>query len=193
MSCGERKFKRNRLPVIKVSNLFVANVEHSTYEFKLRVDCSGQIFSHSLKGPSNDSGSIKMLDAAGMRRINNVRPFVGLIFNRNCGSEDAASVTKVFVSYTNLLLVFCNRHGVGLYYERIELIQNAIKISKNFTRESFQNFHSIRILKWHLLDHSVEDVRQSRELAYAAVDRLGSGYKQYKKCFEGSSKRIGGA
>lgn len=81
-----------------------------------------------------------------MRRIDNVSPFNGLIFDRYLGDEDAASDRNTFASNADLLFLHKNKHDGGIYFGRVECIQKATRIFKNARRELFQNIHSLGAL-----------------------------------------------
>lgn len=44
-------------------------------------------------------------------------------------------------------------------------------------------------LKWHLLNHSVEDMSWLGNLTYASDEQFASNHKQYKYCYGWSPKR----
>lgn len=73
----------------------------SRYIFKLRVDLSGQSFSHSMNFLFNENDITGMIEAANMKRFNDQSPFIGLIFDGYCGEDDAASVSKSFAAYAD--------------------------------------------------------------------------------------------
>lgn len=79
MSDGKEKFKQTHLSVEKTAKVFLENVKRSAYEFKLCVDLSAQISSHSSKGLFNDNRLAAMLKAEEVKRIESLSFFVGLL------------------------------------------------------------------------------------------------------------------
>lgn len=65
-----------------------------------------------MEGLFKDTGIISMFETANLKRIENVSPFISLVFDTHCRKEDTTLVSKAFATHTKLVVVLCNKQDV---------------------------------------------------------------------------------
>lgn len=104
-----------------------------------------------MKGLFNDNGMIGVLDAVDLKQIDNVSPFVGLVFEKSCAEKDTAPDSKAFTAYAALLLLLREKHDPWVNSKKLKIIQAVVWAFSIVARKAFQDFHSMVIVKWHYL------------------------------------------
>ena len=93
-------------------NNFLREVETSSPGYDLHVDFSKGFTGERLSDLFMDDGLIGMLEAADIKTVDMLSPFLGALIDTYCGEFDKAPVTTVFTQYVDLVDVVYRRNQV---------------------------------------------------------------------------------
>ena len=188
---NKAKFSSKRTPILRACNSLLRAIEEDSTTTSIHVDFSTKETSSALNGLFLESGIRGMLEGKDYRNLDYVFPFVAAFIDRVTGCEEGG-ITTVHTVYSNLpfiLFTEVEQHGVS-HIEGLK-IGALIKRLKKECKRVFDPYvqKGLYTLKFHLLDHLVEDL-----LKYGSLDYLSAGPYEYyntvvKKHYRGTSKR----
>ena len=180
-----------KVPLLSACNTLLRCMEADSGLPDLHIDFSSKDASSRLNGIFLTNGLRGMLEGKDYRNLDTVFPFVASFLDTVTGSK-SGDLTTVHTLYTELvrtLEVIDKRTGVT--QEILQVLATKIERFKHQTVKLFEPYvdNGLFTLKFHLLDHLVEDLSK-----FASLDFLSAGPYEYyntkiKKSYRKTSKR----
>ena len=173
-------------------NEFLTKVQRTSIVYNLHVDFSKGNIDGKISGLFNEHGLIGMLEAADMKSIDMVSPFLGAIIDRCCAEVVTAPVTGTFTLFIDMIDEIYERDRIpGWTDSCLDALSRTIRLFKAQGRKVFENFQpsSMGFPKWHSLDHVVEDISSTGSISYMEGDLYEMAHKTIKGDLRNTSRR----
>lgn len=188
---SKAKFSSKRTAILRACNSLLRAIEKDCTTTSMHIDFSTKETSSALNGFFLESGIRGMLEGKDYRNLDYVFPFVAAFIDRVTGCEEGG-ITTVHTVYSYLLFrLFTEVEQHGISHIEALKIRASIKRLKKECKRVFDPYvqKGLYTLKFHLLDHLVEDL-----LKYGSLDYLNAGPYEYyntvvKKHYRATSKR----
>lgn len=160
---GRKPFVKVRTRILRGCNALLATIEREGEVPGVRIDFGKVCGTSGLDGIFTKNGLKGMLEGRDYKGLDKVFPFVAAFIDRCTGHERTAPMTRVHTMYSEIVNEVT---GDGEYKIRSE--EELVKLEervKEFKRELVERFDDhcesgLYTLKFHLLDHMVEDIRK---------------------------------
>lgn len=172
----QQQFASKKVPILSGCNTYLRCMERDNGVPDLHVDFSSKDASDRLNGIFLQTGLRGMLEGKDYRKLDTVFPFVASFIDTISGSE-TAELTRVHMQYTEIILALESiDNTTGIDKTILADIQNKITAFKQNTINLFAPHISSGLftLKFHLLDHLVEDLTR-----FAGLDVLSASPYEY--------------
>ena len=185
---GKRNVSINskRAAILRACNSLLKVLEEDCDISNLHVDFSVKEASTTLNGLFLETGVKGMLEGKDYKQLDYVFPFVMAFVDRITGMIDNGQ-TKVHTMYSDLLYqLYHNIERNGLNPQTADSLEQHIALFKQTCKDIFEKHvnRGLFTLKFHLLDHLVEDLRK-----YGTLDFLDAGpYENYNATIKGFYK-----
>jgi hypothetical protein len=186
-----RKLKSARVDILKKCNAFKAG-QYSPC-VGLNFDFSKAGTNEVLSGLLTATGIAAMLEAKDLAGVDQVMPFVFALLDRLCGTTAAAPNTTLCI-YQDMVATATSRFSEpGLTIAELEALSEQISQFKAKAIEVFGRYQrsGMAFLKFHVLQHLVEDIRECGSLFNFSADSYETSLKQFKDAYKQTSKRKG--
>lgn len=188
---GRVKFCSKRVPVLRACNSLLRAMQDDCTTRSIHIDFSTKEASSALNGIFLQTGIRGMLEGKDYRNLDYVFPFVAAFVDRISGCEEGG-ITAVHTLYSNLLFkLFTEIENDGISYIELRKIEALVRRLKKECKRLFDPYvkKGLYTLKFHLLDHLVEDLGK-----YGSLDYLNGGPYEYfnavvKQHYRDTSKR----
>lgn len=159
----QKKMISHRSKLLMATNAILADIQKNYPAPGLQVDFSKKEASVQLNGFFMKEGIKGMLEGKNYRSVDMVFPFISAFIDRVTGFENAADMTRVCTLYTEIMtsaLYDFPRNPPDS--EIISEFKKKVQYFKVLTIKTFQDFcvSGLFTLKFHLLDHMVEDMER---------------------------------
>ncbi len=181
--------------ILDKCNWFLREVEKCYKCTSLHVDFSSSGKDMHMNGLFTSDGLTGFLEGKNYRHLEKVLPFLGSITDRELhdGSPIVdASVSKLFVTYVEMLRVLfrCDTHK---YWTSTELdkLKFSIKLFKDKAVKVLGPYQTsgLKIIKFHMLDHVIEDIKKLGSLSVASGNLFEFSHILFKDLYKTTSKR----
>lgn len=187
-----RTFPSLRAAILRTLNMFLRDVATESTGFNLNINFAKTNGTDAFDGLFKDHGLVGMLEGKDYKCIDQVAPFFGAIADRLCGEIEDAPITSIFTMYTDMMqMVLRLRDKFVWGEEQIADMKQMIHDFKTFTVDILCQYQASEFctLKWHLLDHIPNDLRD-----YGGLEVLDAGLYEHahtipKRAYSDSSKR----
>jgi hypothetical protein len=188
---AKTKFSTKRTAVLRACNSLLRAIQNDSATTAIHIDFSTKEASSALNGFFLESGIRGMLEGKDYRNLDYVFPFVAAFIDRVSGLQEEG-ITTVHTVYSNLLFkLFVEVEQYGMSNIQALKIAALIRRLKKECKRVFDPYvnKGLYTLKFHLLDHLVEDI-----MKYGSLDYLSAGPYEYfntvvKKHYRATSKR----
>ena len=189
------KFSSQRTAILRACNSILRAIQEDCGSSGIHIDFSTKETSSNLNGIFLETGVRGMLEGKDYRNLDYFFPFVAAFVDRISGCTEG-SLTLVHTLYSKLLhelLVEVEYEGISTI--QLKKIQCLINLLKRESKKLFEPYvqKGLFTLKFHLLDHLVEDLSK-----YGSLQYLDSGPYEYfnsvlKRFYRETSRRKGTA
>jgi len=172
----QQQFASKKVPILSGCNTYLRCIERDNGVPDLHVDFSSKDTSDRLNGIFLQTGLRGMLEGKDYRKLDTVFPFIASFIDTVSGSE-TAELTRVHMQYTEIILALESiDNNTGIDKSILADIQNKITAFKQNTTNLFAPHirSGLFTLKFHLLDHLVEDLTR-----FAGLDVLSASPYEY--------------
>lgn len=196
--CSDKKrhgktFRSCRTALLRACNALLAAIENQFGAPGFHVDFSTKEKSQQLNGLFLNNTIRGMLEGKDFKCLDMVFPFVAAYIDRVTGYQDNAPLTDICTSYTTLMqdLLYDNT-STGWSRDMIADITHRISLLKSKCVHTFEKHceHGIHTLKFHLLDHVVEDLSKFGGLNILDASPYEHFNTFFKQSYRSTSKRI---
>ena len=180
-----------KIPLLSACNTLLRCIEADSGLPDLHVDFSSKDASSRLNGIFLTTGVRGMLEGKDFRKLDTVFPFVASFVDTVTGS-DSGAITNVHTQYTEIIrdLEMIDK-TTGVTKVILGVLSSKIESFKRQTVQLFEPYVDTGLftLKFHLLDHLVEDLSK-----FTSLDFLNAGPYEYyntkiKQSYRKTSKR----
>jgi len=164
----QRVMSSQRSNILKSFNAILAEIEKNYPATGLHVDFSKKEKSAQMNGFYLRDGVRGMLEGKNYRAVDMVFPFLAAFFDRAVGFSQDPSFTALNTMYTDIMV--CVLHDYprsGISSEDVEDLGNRVLQFKEAVIAFFGDYcdKGVFTLKFHLLDHMVDDLRRFGSLS----------------------------
>jgi len=193
-------FKRNarvtigskKAAILRGCNTYLRAIDEDSGMSSLRVDFSSKNASITLNGLFMENGIRGMLEGKDYKTVDYVFPFIAAFIDRITQEQDG-KLSSIHILYSELLQhLFVEIDRYGLTEKKLSVLRNKVSTLKEKASSFFSKYveRGLYTLKFHLLDHLVDDIEKYSSLAY-----LDAGpYEHYnaviKQFYRKTSKRL---
>ena len=187
-----RSFPSIRPAILRQVNAFVDEVSRKSDGTPIGLYIKNVDGRPGLNGMYTDEGLTGMLEAADIKKLDMISPFIGGIFDRVCGESETCPITTVFTEYVDVMNKVCGHNGRDVWSgSDISQLRRDIK---EFKRNGVRVFGSYQksgmgTVKWHLLEHVADDIVRNGGLQLCDAGMYEYSHIIFKQSYARTSKR----
>lgn len=184
-----KTFKSVHLSILRGVNSLLATIEKDYFVPGLTIDFSTSEIGQQLNGLFLEQGLRGMLEGRHFKSLDMVFPIVGAFIDYCCDEIDTSPLTILFAMYSDLLFTCLWKKK----WTKLDLdsLDGKISTFKELCIDTFQQHHpsGLRTLKFHLLNHLVNDIAETGGLQHVEAGTYESAHKSFKRHYKQTSMR----
>ena len=187
-----RTFSSIRNAILRHVNRFIDEASRHTDGTNIGLYIRNTEGRPGLNGVFTEEGLAGMLEAADMKKVDIISPFIGGILDRVCGECDAAPVTTVFTQYVDIMNSVCGCNGRNHWSDDdVSRLRNDIAQLKATAVGVFAAYQKSQMgtVKWHMLDHVPDDIVRNGGLFISDAGLYEYSHILFKQSYRKTSMR----